>query len=55
MAKKKVEPRRREVCNFIVRGDVDFDNFACTKCGKPIKWVGVHGKCCDIKFGVKQK
>ena len=54
MAKK--EQRRREVCNFIVKdGDVDFDNFACTKCGKPIKWVGVHGKCCGIKFGVKQK
>jgi hypothetical protein len=53
--KKKVEPRRREVCNFIVSGDVDFDKFTCTKCGKPIKFVGSHGICCGIKFGVKRK
>ncbi len=54
--KKKVAvPRRREVCNFIVRGEVDYSNFACTKCGKPIKWVGSHGRCCGIKYGVKQK
>jgi hypothetical protein len=57
MAKKKVEPRRREVCNFIVSGagDVNFDKFTCTKCGKDIKWVGGHGICCGIKFGIKRK
>ncbi len=53
--KKKIEPRRREVCNFIVSGDVNFDDFECTKCGKSIKWVGVHGLCCGIKYGVKQR
>ncbi len=53
--KKKVEPRRREVCNFIVSGDVNFEDFSCPKCGKDIKWVGVHGLCCGIKYGVKQR
>lgn len=53
--KKKVEPRRREVCNFIVSGEVNLDDFACTKCGKPINWKGLHGICCGIKYGVKRR
>lgn len=53
--KKKVKPRRRELCKFIITGDVNFEDFACTKCGKPIKWKGVRGKCCGIKYGVKRK
>lgn len=52
---KKVEPRRREVCNFIVSGEVDKDSFACTKCGELINWQGVHGICCGIKYGIKQR
>ncbi len=53
--KKKVEPRRREVCNFIVSGEVDKESFVCTKCGKMIEWNGVHGICCDIKYGIKRR
>lgn len=51
MAKEK----RREVCKFIVTGDIDFSDFACTKCGRRIKWRGRNGTCCGIKFGIKIK
>ena len=53
MAKKKVN--RREVCKFIVTGDVDFSDFTCTKCGKPIHWRGTNGTHCGIKFGIKRR
>lgn len=53
--KAKKQQRRREVCNFIVTGEVDYVGYACTKCGEPIKWTGPHGMCCGIKYGVKRK
>ncbi len=53
MAKKK--QRSREICKFIISGDVNIEDFVCTKCGKQIEWVGVHGVCCGIKYGVKHK
>ena len=40
---------------FIVSGEVDKSDFTCTKCGKAIQWVGRHGICCGIKYGVKQR
>ena len=49
MAKKK------ETCNFVVTGEVNFKDYVCIKCGELIEWHGVHGICCDIKYGIKRR